>query len=209
MSPDVLGWETTSTPLHEERLDAVMRHLLIDGVESVLDLGCGAGALLERLLSEPRLRRIVGVDRSNLALLAAEQRLRCEDGTRDERLSLRQGSVTSVGEDLAGLDAAALVETIEHLDPGHLSRLERGLFTRLRPGRVVITTPNRAYNVLYGLEPDELRHPHHRFEWDRPRFERWAAGVARRNDYGVAFEGIGPVDAWFGGSTQMAVFLRR
>jgi small RNA 2'-O-methyltransferase len=205
---EVLGWDETSTPLHEERLDAVMAYLRLIGAETVLDLGCGSGALLERLLTEPRLRRIVGVDSSPGALLAAEHRLTWSDGTGDERLSLREGSVTTVGGDLAGFDAAVLVETIEHLDPRQLSMVERSLFTRLRPGHVLITTPNHEYNVLHGFEPGEYRHPHHRFEWDRPRFERWARGVGLRNGYSVAFQGVGPANMWYGSSTQMAAFQR-
>jgi hypothetical protein len=86
---------------------------------------------------------------------------------RQRRVALRQGTVTDADEDLVGFDAAALVETIEHVDPAHLSRLEHSLFSRLRPGRVVITTPNREYNRLYGMKPGEMRHPDHRFEWDR------------------------------------------
>lgn len=204
----VLGWEETSTPFHEERLDAVLDQLMVGDVETVLDLGCGSGALLERLIGEPRLRRIVGVDPSQRALAAAEQRLAAADGTRDERLSLRQGSLIALTDDLAGFDAAALVETIEHLEPANLSAMERALFARLAPGRVVMTTPNREYNTVYGLAPDEHRHPHHRFEWDRPKFERWATGVADRNGYSVAFQGIGPAHAMYGSSTQMAVFAR-
>jgi hypothetical protein len=71
---------------------------------------------------------------------------------------------------------------------------------------VVITTPNREYNTLLGLRPDEFRHPDHRFEWERRRFEGWSRGVARRNGYSVEFDGVGPANAWFGSSTQMAVF---
>lgn len=206
-SRPVLGWQESSTPLHEERLDAVMEHLR-SGVETVLDLGCGSGALLERLLGEPGLRRIVGVDSSALALRTAEGWLAGADGSRDDRVSLRHGSVTVVDEDLAGFDAAVLVETIEHLEPGRLSELERALFGALRPGLVLITTPNREYNELYGLDRGERRHPHHRFEWDRARFESWATGAGTRNGYAVAFEGVGPAHAWLGSPTQMAVFRR-
>lgn len=197
--------EEASTALHEARLDAVMDHLAVGGVATVLDLGCGSGALLERLLDVPRVRRVVGVDNSPGALLAAERRLASRDWARDERLSLRQGSITDVDGDLAGFDAAALVEAIEHVEPALLSGLERSIFGRLRPRRVLITTPNHECNVLYGLAPGELRHAHHHFEWDRARFERWATGVAGRNGYSVAFEGIGPAHAWFGCPTQMAV----
>jgi SAM-dependent methyltransferase len=192
--------------MHDARIEAVTARLLDGGAETVLDLGCGAGLLLCRLIAEPHIRRIVGVDNSPRALLLARQLLVSGDGSIDPRLELRQASVTDVHSDLEELDAAAMVETIEHLDPAHLGRLERSLFACLRPRLVVITTPNREYNTLLGLRPDEFRHPDHRFEWERHRFEGWSRGIARRNGYGVEFDGVGPANAWFGSSTQMAVF---
>lgn len=196
------------TALHEERLDGVLDQLRGVEVESVLDLGCGTGALLERLVADPRLIRIVGVDRSLPSLDAARSRLVSPGGALDPRLGLRQGTLLDLDHDLTGFDAAVLLETIEHLDPAHLSRLERSLFLRLRPGRVIVTTPNREYNVLFGLEPGERRHPDHRFEWDRAKFERWASGVASRTGYEVTFEPLGPVHETLGGPSQMAVFVR-
>jgi len=200
--------EGEPTALHEERLDGVMAHLLRAGVASVLDLGCGEGALLERLLAEPQLRRIVGVDRAMEALDVAALRLTAWNGTQDSRLSLRHGSVVDLDGDLTGFDAAVLVETIEHLDPAHLSRLERGLFVRLKPGRIIVTTPNREYNTVYGLQPGTYRHSGHRFEWDRAKFQRWASGAALRSGYQVRFEGLGPSHAWHGTPTQMAIFTQ-
>jgi cyclopropane fatty-acyl-phospholipid synthase-like methyltransferase len=192
--------------MHDARIEAVIALLLDSGAETVLDLGCGAGLLLRRLIAEPHIRRLVGVDSSPRALLLAQQLLASGDGSIDPRLELRQASVTDVHPDLGELDAAAMVETIEHLDPAHLCRLERSLFACLRPRIVVITTPNREYNTLLGLRPHEFRHPDHRFEWERRRFEGWSKGVARRNGYSVAFDGVGPANAWFGSSTQVAIF---
>jgi small RNA 2'-O-methyltransferase len=200
----ILGWGT-STALHDERLDAVAEHLLSGRTDLLLDLGCGSGALIERLLLEPGVRRVVGVDNSPLALFAARQRLDTPDN--DGRWALREGSITDAQEDLSDVDAVALVETIEHLKPSHLSRLERAVFA-VHPRLVVVTSPNREYNPLYGLVPGEHRHPHHQFEWDRRRFEGWAAGVGRRNGYDAQFEGIGPPHAWYGAPTQMAILRR-
>jgi small RNA 2'-O-methyltransferase len=200
----ILGWGT-STALHDERLDAAAEHLLGGRTHLLLDLGCGSGALMERLLLEPGVRRVIGVDNSPLALHAARQRL---DAPGNEgRWALREGSITDAQKDLADVDAVALVETIEHLNPAHLSRLERAVFA-VHPQRVVVTTPNREHNPVYGLAPGELRHPHHRFEWDRRRFEAWAAGVGQRNGYDVQFEGVGPPHAWHGAPTQMAILRR-
>lgn len=102
--------------------------------------------------------------------------------------------------------AAVLLETIEHIDPGHLSRVERAVFGGYRPRTVVVTTPNHEYNAVYGMARGQFRHPDHRFEWDRSRFRHWATGVAARNSYSVAFNDIGDPHPTLGASTQMAVF---
>ena len=54
---------------------------------------------------------------------------------------------------LEGWDAAALVEVIEHLDPPRLAAFERVVFEFAQPGTVVITTPNREYNVRWPALP--------------------------------------------------------
>jgi hypothetical protein len=70
----------------------------------------------------------------------------------------------------------------------------------------LITTPNQEYNVVHGMNPGAFRHPDHRFEWDRPKFRRWACGVAARHAYSVAFDDIGECHPTRGASTQMASF---
>lgn len=200
--------EDASTPLHEERLDVVARVLVDSGATSVLDLGCGSGALLRRLLDEPQFTRIVGIDSSLAALTHAERLRGSEAGGEPDRLSILHGSFTTSSEGLTGFDAVALVETIEHVPPAQLSKVEQVVFSGMRPSLVVLTTPNREYNELYGLKPGELRHPDHRFEWDRARFRSWAGGVAARNGYQVQLEPIGPANAWHGGPSQMAIFRR-
>jgi small RNA 2'-O-methyltransferase len=201
----MLGWGC-STALHDERLDAVAEQLLGGRTDLLLDLGCGSGALIERLLLESSVGRVIGVDNSPFALCAARRRL--DTPHNNCRWTLREGSITATRKNLPAVDAVALVETIEHLNPSHLSRLEHAVFA-LHPELVVITTPNREYNVVYGMAAGEYRHPQHRFEWDRRRFEAWGAGVAVRKGYHVQFEGIGPTHAWYGTPTQMAIFRRQ
>jgi small RNA 2'-O-methyltransferase len=203
---DSRGQDETKSPLHEERLDAVVRALIASGARTVVDLGCGSGSLVRRLAAEPAFTRIVGVDTSLEALRVAERTLGgAVDG---DRVVLRYGSFTEPDDDLRGFDAAALVETIEHVEPSQLSRVERAVFARLRPGAVVITTPNSEYNVRFGLAEGELRHADHRFEWPRARFRSWAEGVGERNGYRVSSGDIGPADPLLGSPTQMAVFVR-
>jgi 3' terminal RNA ribose 2'-O-methyltransferase Hen1 len=124
-----------------------------------------------------------------------------------QRIELRQGSLLYRDRHLSGFDAAALVEVIEHLDRHRLAALERVLFEFARPQHVVITTPNREYNVLFpGLPPGKLRHGDHRFEWTRAEFTAWAQANAARFGYQVRFEPVGPVDAEHGAPSQMAIF---
>jgi len=200
------GHEETSSPLHEERLDAVVARLLEGDPATVLDLGCGSGSLLRRLIAEEGLERIVGVDTSLEALRRAERQLAQEGKRADRRISLIHASLEEVDERLAGFDAAALVETIEHIDPARLSVVERAVFSGMRPGTLVLTTPNREYNARYGMAEGELRHADHHFEWTREKFCSWATGVAGRNGYAVMFEDVGPLDPVLGSPTQMAVF---
>lgn len=195
-----------ASALHDERLDTVVRHLLESGAARVLDLGCGPGELLQRLASEPQFNCIVGIDVDEAVLNEARLALGLGFPDPGGRVQVRYGSFEEVDPELVGFDAATLVETIEHIDPRRLSRVEHAVFGGMRPETVLVTTPNQEYNVLHGMAPGQLRHPGHRFEWNRARFQHWAQGVAARNRYGVSFFDVGPPDALYGSSTQMARF---
>ena len=207
--PDPVPW--TAGPLAEQRIAAVAGALVDSGAGRVLDLGCGEGRLLESLLATPQFTAIVGVDVSAGALNRAERRLKLErlPDRRRGRVRLLQGSLTYRDRRLAGYDAAAVVEALEHLDPGRLPMFEQALFAHARPETVVLTTPNREYNVLYpGIPEGGLRHPDHRFEWTRAEFRAWADGVANAHGYSVSHLPVGDVDTEHGAPTQMAVFRR-
>jgi len=201
-SPDLL------TDLHEERLATVARILIEHGTRTVLDLGCGTGAFLERLLPDERFTSLVGIDASIQAVRHAEQHLSGMAGSGSGRLRVLHGSFATSDPALRGFDAAAMIETIEHVPPERLSAVERVVFGECNPSLVVITTPNREYNVRLGLASDEFRHPDHRFEWCRTRFRRWASGVAERNGYHLECRGVGPRDPLLGNSTQLGIFRK-
>lgn len=195
--------------LHTQRLNRVAEVLRDLGSKSVLDLGCGEGKLLRRLLAERSFEKITGMDVSYRALEIASDRLGLSNmpDRQRARIDLFQGSLLYRDKRLSGFDAAALVEVIEHLDAPRLAALERVLFEFARPRRVVVTTPNREYNVLFPTLPaGETRHRDHRFEWTRAEFEAWASGVAARFSYEVRFEPLGPADPAHGAPSQMAVF---
>lgn len=198
--------------LHEQRIGAVLAALRHSGARSVLDLGCGEGRLLAQLALEPQFERIVGLDVSHRALERAARRLKLDSATQEvrERVRLLHGALTYRDRRLEGFDAAAVVEVIEHLDPGRLADFERVVFDFARPETVVLTTPNREYNSRFeGMSAGQLRHPDHRFEWTRDEFHAWVGAVASRHGYTPAILPVGPEAPDVGPPSQMAVFTRQ
>lgn len=200
---------TQMTSLHEERLDFAFQALKATGATRVLDLGCGSGSLLYRLLSDPQFQTVTGLENSSLSLQQARTILATYLSESAPRIRLIRGSYAESNPALAGYDAAAMVETIEHVHPGVLSRVEIVVFGEYRPRYLFMTTPNREYNPLFGLATDQFREQDHRFEWDRDKFRRWASGVAKRNGYQVEFGGIGECHPEFGHPTQTAFFTQQ
>jgi 3' terminal RNA ribose 2'-O-methyltransferase Hen1 len=197
------------TSLHQKRLETVRSVLQETGATRVVDLGCGEGKLLSLLMAEKQFENILGMDVSWRSLELAKERLRLDEMPERQRsrIQLIQGSLTYRDQRIAGYDAAAVVEVIEHLDAARLATFERIVFEFARPRHVVLTTPNAEYNAVFATLPmGEFRHGDHRFEWKRAEFEEWASKVAERFGYSVRFEPIGPQDPALGAPTQMAVF---
>ena len=175
----------------------------------VLDLGCGEGRLLKKLLAERYLTEIVGVDVAAHILEHAARRLKLDDAPEREkaRVKLIQGSLVYRDERFNHFDAALLIEVIEHLDAPRLAAMEQVVFRHARPRRVILTTPNAEYNRMWpSLPADKFRHRDHRFEWTRTEFQEWANRVANQEKYVVQFVPIGPEDETVGSPTQMAIF---
>ena len=203
--------EAANRPLSGLRADAVLAALSHVRARSVIDMGCGPGALLSRLAKDRSFSRIVGVDVSARSLEQAARSLHLDQSSdaERERIQLLHGSVVYRDERLRDADAMVLMEVIEHVDPSRLPALEDAVFAGARPAAVIVTTPNAEYNVLYPtLERGALRHDDHRFEWTRAEFRGWAEAVAARHGYTVEFRPVGAEDAVHGAPTQMALLRR-
>ena len=203
--------EERATPLASLRKAAVVATLRAEGASSVVDLGCGEGALLRELVPDPTFSKVLGVDVSHRALELAARRLHLDrmPDTQRARLELIQSSVTYRDERLGGYDAVVLMEVIEHVDPTRLPALERSVFAHARPTSVLVTTPNAEHNVRYEFLPaGTRRHRDHRFEWTRQQFRAWAEATAAAHGYTVRYLPVGEDDPEVGPPTQMAVFRR-
>jgi SAM-dependent methyltransferase len=147
------------------------------------------------------------------------------------RVELWRGSL---GDVRLSHELVLLVEVIEHLDEPE-AELRRFL-KKNTPRRMVLTTPNKEYNLHWVPQPDDWlsqepgrrrRPPHftlpkrnldHRFEFTRDEFRRWATAIGLDHGYHVRMEGIGggpmdehpPPDEWRGAGpiTQVAIFER-
>ena len=197
--------------LNDVRMDVVVEALRASGAKSIADLGCGEGKLLTRLVRERWVEKLTGVDASARELERAARKLKLHEsgGPPEGRVTLLHGSLTYRDKRIANVDAAALVEVIEHLDPDRLPSLERAVFREARPATVVLTTPNADYNVLFpNLAKGALRHADHRFEWTREQFRDWVRHVESEFGYRAELSDVGSVSDEFGAPTQMAVFTR-
>jgi 3' terminal RNA ribose 2'-O-methyltransferase Hen1 len=195
--------------LNQQRIDRVTEVVERLGATSVVDLGCGEAKVLSSLFKLKQLTRLVGMDVSMRSLEFAGDRLNLDrlPPRQRERISLIHGSLIYRDKRLAGFDVATVIEVIEHLDTARLAAFERVLFEFARPAAIVMTTPNREYNVKFSnLPAGQFRHADHRFEWTRAEFQAWARAQADRFGYSVNFESVGEDDSELGPPTQAAIF---
>ena len=199
------------TPLNTQRMETVRDAVLESGAASVLDLGCGECRLTSLLLNEQQIRRITACDVSVSVLEKAAKRLHLDrmNEHRKNKLELIQGSLTYKDKRFEGFDCVCVVEVIEHIDPMRIPSFERNVFEFAAPHTVILTTPNREYNVNYEhMEENDLRHGDHRFEWTRAEFREWTEHICSKFGYTCELRGIGDVDEKYGTPTQMAVFTK-
>jgi 3' terminal RNA ribose 2'-O-methyltransferase Hen1 len=197
--------------LNDARMDIVIETLRGLDAKQIADLGCGEGKLLSRLARERWVEQVLGIDASVMALERAAKRLRLNEpgGPPEGKLKLLHGALTYRDKRIAGVDAATLIEVIEHLDPDRLPALVRVVFGEAKPKNVVVTTPNAEYNALFpNLAAGSFRHPDHRFEWTREEFRDWVRGIEVTHGYKVELRDIGELHEVYGAPTQMAVFTR-
>lgn len=199
----------TRVPLAEQRFQYVFETLRALSPVSAIDVGCGEGKLLKRMLSSKFLTRIGGMDVSGRALEIARDRIGLDElpPAQRERLTLFHGSLLYRDKRLCGWDVALCIEVIEHIEPDRLYAFEDCLFAHAAPTHILITTPNADYNTkIAGLTG--YRHADHRFEWSRAEFGAWVARVASEQGYRATIEEIGPQDPDTGAPTQAVLFSR-
>lgn len=195
----------TRMGLNERRHLAVVAAVNALGAARVADVGCSEGRLSERLAKERGVREVLALDVSSVALERAERRVRRLPEAMQQKVTLAQSALGYRDRRLDGIDAACLIEVVEHLDPERLALASDALFVS-RPRAIIVTTPNIEHNAVFDMPEGTLRHPDHRFEWSRREFAAWTDGLAERHGYTVERHPVGDPDPEHGPPTQMAVF---
>lgn len=200
--------ERNKSGLHQARhawiMDTLRAEVFSDGVHEpvIIDYGCSRGTLSKLLLSTyAHIRHGVSgqfVGEANLRLFAV-------DATREEAVTRtwRQPALAKAtfvranllyparllellleSTDIGHVDALILTEVIEHLEPRGRAALVHIIVDTLRPWHVLVTTPNRSYNVhIPNLCANGWRHHDHRIEYDQAEWEREVVAPFRAAGY--------------------------
>ena len=198
-------------PLQELRVEALVERIQnAPAAGKILDMGCGWGDLIEGLLQNVPDVQIVGTDTNPRSLGAAGRKIK--NSGHPDRARLIPGSAIYPDaryKEAGPFGTIVLSEVIEHFEPRILDLVLDNVFGFLAPDRVLVTTPNREFNVLFrGLEPGKLRNRDHKFEMTREEFANWIQSVAEQYGYTGTVWPIGSVHPEHGPPTQMVEWVR-
>lgn len=188
--------------LDDARMDAIVLELREVSAHSVIDLGCGDGKLLGRLVREKALTRIVGFDVSHRLLDGAASRMKLDrrGGKKSERMELVHGSLFYADSRMQGFDAAVLADVVQYVPADRLMDLEKSVFEHAKLATVVVlASGGRRVDVEEGAQTVNLTNG-----WSTHQFDAWATGVSERRGYRVRLLSPGSSAQ----VTRMAVFSR-
>lgn len=169
--------------LQQHRINWFVDHIVKSGARSAVDAGCGAGRLAEALV-EAKVFEVLAFDPAPKAIRVAMKFLK-------GKASAFESSLLYYDPRLAGKEVMALQEVIEHLSPWQFGKAVDMIFKHYRPGLVLMSTPNREYNVNFPMEEGKFRHSDHKFEWNTNEATAFAQKIKDTYGYDWALEYIG------------------
>lgn len=195
-----------------------MEHCKTLQFRNVADFGAAELTLVQYLKNLDFINQITAVDIDRQLLESHKNRCRPllfdHLNKRNEPLNLSVlcGSVLEFDSRLYDLDCICAIELIEHLQPGDVPKFTCNVFGALLPRHVILTTPNKDFNLLFEFKEDQMRHWDHKFEWTREEFKEYCDGVVSRFNYTYKLVGVGdppPDQLHVGPCSQGALFTRK
>lgn len=191
---------------HQLRMKAVIEILRLQGIKSLIDLGCGDGALAREIADcGLELDNYLGLDPWKSRVESAKE----DEVLRGKGFQFTEGSMTdiqsSVPKPLYFRDHGAIIllETIEHVQIEEVPLVQEGVFGYVSPDLVVVTTPDATNR----LNEDQLKARGHNFEWDIAELQQWSEDtVSQFPDYSFEITQLGGPS--FVRNTQIATFSK-
>ena len=212
----------------EKRRVKVMEFINQNQINKILDLGCGEGKLITYLLSlELGLSQIFGIDIDGNSLEIAKNHIeniikywKIDD--RKMALYNKKKSTKCINIDIFkenlltkneyfkqifhNIDLITFIEVIEHLPVNDAENCFDIILGYYKPKKLIVTTPNKDYNVLFEMKDDQMRNDDHKFEWTKEEFYRICTKFGYKFNYIVEFDGVGFYNEKYGYSTQICYF---
>ena len=133
---------------------------------TVVDLGCGSGMLLKRLTKNYNIKGL-GIE-SNKRLVEKAKRI----VGKGNRVICSNLVLPHIELEHLLPDILISIEVIEHLTKADRERMVMIIRDLFQPQEIILSTPNRTYNTVFGMEEGEKRHPDHKIEYNLEEFEK-------------------------------------
>lgn len=147
-----------------QRLDAIKTCLISDTMDRTLvDIGCGEMFNSRKLMD--KFSAVVAVDQDKALMEDAPFRLRTQaDKDKTTLLTevVNREFIEGLGSTLDGA-VVLMTEFLEHVEPQKAVEILNSVLAQ-GPAQVIITVPNRDFNVYYDMEVGEIRHQDHLWE---------------------------------------------
>lgn len=176
--PDELGIKMNFGNTRQQRFDAISKVLRRGG--TLVDIGCGEMFYDLRLKSD--FTDILAVDADEELFEANNGKVRVRQIDNITPV-LAKTDPTWVEDNLSLIEGSTVLmtEVLEHMPKNDAMSLVTAI-AKASPAQIVITVPNRDFNVNYAFEEGQMRHHDHHYEPDELMLQLLIGG-ARGNGY--------------------------
>ena len=150
----------------------------------VVDIGCGEGKYSFKIAGRTeRTVHAVDIDEDAIAYVSTKAK-NAKYGN-----VVTYDSVESCVDNMSTEFDVLVVEVIEHMEYDDAVDMVRRLTSNNLVNKIILTTPNRMFNVYYGMVDGEMRHDDHKFELSPGEFDDFIKSV--RGDMNFSHHGVG------------------